>query len=78
MAPLWIKAATAYPQHVGSNYPRDIFRVAQAIFQQTRVLCGYQFFGTHRFVQKLYEIRMSNDELPATLFNIDSEFSTVP
>ena len=57
-----IKAATfrpANPQHAGSNYPHGLLRVAQAIFQRTRVLRGYQIFGTHHFIQKLYEIRVS-------------------
>ena len=56
------KAATfrpANPQHAGSNYPHGLLRVAQAIFQRTRVLRGYQIFGTHHFIQKLYEIRVS-------------------
>ena len=65
---LHTKAATfppAYPQHAGSNYPQGILRVAQAIFQQTRVLRGYQIFGTHHFIHKLYGIRVFNDELTA-------------
>ena len=65
------KAATfrpANPQHAGSNYPHGLLRVAQAIFQRTRVLRGYQIFGTHHFIQKLYEIRVSKDKLPALLF----------
>ena len=65
------KAATfrpAYPQYVGSNYTQGLLRVAQAIFPQTRMLRGYQVFGTHDFIQKLYEIRVSNEELPAILF----------
>ena len=65
------KAATfrpAYLQHAGSNYPHGLLRVAQAVFQRTRVLCGYQIFGAHHFIQKLYEIRVSKDKLPTLLF----------
>ena len=65
------KAATfrpAYPQHAGSNYPQGVLRVAQGIFQRMRVVRGYQIFGLFLEMQKLYEIRVSKNKLPALLF----------
>ena len=61
------KAATFRPrylQHAGSNYTQGTLRVAQGIYQRTRVVRKYQILGLFLVIQKLYEIRVSKDKLP--------------